>query len=408
MNFILADTEVRTNLLPFTFTRPIADIRIGITTIREKWEYYLNQKVSILTEGFLAEKYPCQFLDQEDNIYINASFIPDKTIVNEILKLNQNTGLYANNIFIAINTGSNKLEISYNQYDYDKNIKKIIYNTDLIQIINIYDIFSKNEYCINIDFQEIKNNNKSQKLSSTNTIIGKEELVFIEEGACVEAAILNTTGGPIYIGKDSEVMEGSMIRGPFALCEHSSLKMGTKIYGATTIGPHSKVGGEINNSVIFGYSNKAHDGFLGNSVIGEWCNLGADSNNSNLKNNYSNVKIWNYTHEKFVDTGLQFCGLFMGDHSKCGINTMFNTGSVVGVFANVFGGGFPSKFIPSFSWGGADGFTEYKLEKAFDVANAVMKRRGIVLTENDKKILEHILITTQKYRNMSLKGVETF
>lgn len=401
MNFILVDTNVRYNLLPFTFTRPIADIRIGITTIREKWEHYLGQKVSIFTEHYLAEKYPVHFSDKEDNILINASFIPDSLVVDRIVSLKYNTGLQYNNEIIAINKGAGLLEyIDFKDKSYIS-MEKSLYSFDVEQLLNVWDIFSKNELCIHLDFQLLNLRNRSAKLSETNTVIGDKELIFLEDGAKVEASVLNTTTGPIYIGKDAEIMEGSMIRGPFALCEHSVLKMGTKIYGATTIGPHSKVGGEINNSVIFGYSNKAHDGFLGNSVIGEWCNLGADTNNSNLKNNYSNVKIWNYTQEKYVDTGLQFCGLFMGDHSKCGINTMFNTGTVVGVFANVFGGGFPSKFIPSFSWGGADGLTEYKLEKAFEVANAVMKRRGIELSENDEKILKHIFKATQKYREMN-------
>jgi len=224
------------------------------------------------------------------------------------------------------------------------------------------------------------------------------EHIFVEEGAKVECAILNASTGPIYIGKDAEIMEGAIVRGPLALCEHAALKMGAKIYGPTTIGPHSKVGGEVNNSVIIGYSNKGHDGFLGNSVLGEWCNIGADSNNSNLKNNYAEVKLWNYPQERFVNTGLTFCGLIMGDHSKCGINTMFNTGTVVGVNANIFGSGFPRNFVASFSWGGAAGFTTYKTADAFEVAARVFDRRGMVFNETEQEILQHVFEITAKYR----------
>jgi UDP-N-acetylglucosamine diphosphorylase/glucosamine-1-phosphate N-acetyltransferase len=238
---------------------------------------------------------------------------------------------------------------------------------------------------------------KSQPLNNSCRNIGKGK-IFIEEGASANDTTFNTTTGCIYIGKDAEVMEGSVVRGPFALCEHSVLKMSSKIYGATTIGPHSKVGGEVNNSVVFGYSNKAHDGFLGNSVIGEWCNLGADTNNSNLKNNYANVKLWNYSGENFIDTGLQFCGLIMGDHSKCGINTMFNTGTVAGVSSNIFGSGFPRNFIPSFSWGGAQGFTTYRFEHAIETAQLVMQRRNTELTDNDKDILKYIFDNDEKFR----------
>jgi UDP-N-acetylglucosamine diphosphorylase/glucosamine-1-phosphate N-acetyltransferase len=259
-----------------------------------------------------------------------------------------------------------------------------------IVIEHRWDLFQKNEAAIELDFYLITDERKSQKLSKTNTLIGPSDLLFIEKGASIEGCILNTNHGPIYVGENAEIMEGSMIRGSFVLCEEAVVKMGAKIYGATTIGPFSKVGGEINNSIIFGYSNKGHDGFLGNSVLGEWCNLGADTNNSNLKNNYANVKLWNYEQHKMVDTGLQFCGLFMGDHSKCGINTMFNTGTVTGVNANVFGGGFPPTFIPSFSWGGSEGFEKYQFNKAIEVAKRVMERRNLQLSEEEIKILEHI------------------
>lgn len=255
---------------------------------------------------------------------------------------------------------------------------------------NVWELFQKNAEAIKSDFALLTKNRTSQPLSNTVTVIGDKNLVFLEEGAKAQACILNTSGGPIYLGKDAEIMEGSVVRGPLALCEHSALKLSTKIYGATTIGPHCKVGGEVNNSVIFGYTNKAHDGFLGNSVIGEWCNLGADTNNSNLKNNYSNVKIFNYNKNKQIDTGLQFCGLIMGDHSKSGINTMFNTGTVVGVGSNIYGGGFPNTVIPNFSWGGSGGFENYRLEKLFETAERVYERRGLKFGEVEKQILTSV------------------
>ena len=266
-------------------------------------------------------------------------------------------------------------------------------------IDHVWDIFSKNGDAIKQDFDLITKNKTSLHLSKSNTVIGDPKLIFLEEGAIVEASILNTTAGPIYIGKDAEVMEGSMVRGPFALGEHSALKLGTKIYGPTTVGPHSKIGGEVNNSVIFGYSNKGHDGFLGNSVIGEWCNLGADTNNSNLKNNYSSVKLYNYSKKAMLDSGLQFCGLIMGDHSKCGINTMFNTGTVVGVGANIFGGGFPPTHIPSYSWGGADGMMEYQFEKMIETADRVFQRRNLFISELDISILRTIFTETKGDRS---------
>ena len=266
----------------------------------------------------------------------------------------------------------------------------IEYHDSFTQINRLVDIFSYNHHCIESDFESLTKNRISQKLSSSNQLISPEH-IFVEEGAVVEHAILNASNGPIYIGKNAEIMEGCLIRGPLAMCEHSVLKMGAKIYGANTVGPFCKVGGEVTNSVFQSYSNKGHDGFLGNSVIGEWCNLGADTNNSNLKNNYAEVKLWNYSHDRFENTGLQFCGLVMGDHSKCGINTMFNTGTVVGVSANIFGAGFPRNFIPSFSWGGSSGYITFKLNKAYEVAHKAMQRRSKSFDEVEKSILDHVL-----------------
>lgn len=389
MNFILFDGNVRTQLLPFTFTRPVADIRIGILTIREKWEHLLGFTTTTITEDYLSEKYP--FVELESNILINASFLPTQNLVNNVKGLQENQALFYEDEPIAFFTSEGQ-DVDFDTFDV------IQYNYhDILRIENTWDIFSKNGEAIKRDFEMLTRGRKSQPIP--DGIWAKNpENIFIEEGAKVEFCTLNASDGPIYIGKDAEIMEGALVRGPFALCEHAALKMGAKVYGATTIGPHSKVGGEVNNSVIFGYSNKGHDGFLGNSVLGEWCNLGADTNNSNLKNNYAEVRLWSYETESFAKTGLQFCGLMMGDHSKCGINTMFNTGTVVGVSANIFGSGFPRNFVPSFSWGGSAGFTTYKTDKAFEVAEIVMKRRGIEFSETDSKIMEHIFEETSKWR----------
>ncbi|MEO6882664.1 MAG: GlmU family protein [Bacteroidia bacterium] len=402
MNYILVDdAEVRENLLPLTFTRPIADIRIGILTIREKWEYFLGEKTFSETSSYLKKKFPEAPQKGKNNVWINGSVLPNQSLVEEIKKIKPNEILQHGNTLIAFHTSEkinfeDSQKIIFQAFE-KKAIKKNSREKIIFQIRFLHDIFSKNAEAIEADFKILTKNKKSQSISKTNNVIGVKN-IFLEKGAVVECAVLNASAGPIYIGKDAEIMEGSLVRGPFALGEHATLKMGTKIYGATTVGPHSKVGGEINNSVIFGYSNKAHDGFLGNSVIGEWCNLGADTNNSNLKNNYSDVQLWNYRKNNFENTGLQFCGLIMGDHSKCGINTMFNTGTVVGVSANVFGAGFPPKFIPSFSWGGVQGFTDYKLDRACAVAEKVMQRRGIKFDSIEKNIFSSVFKMDKKNR----------
>lgn len=389
MNYILFDGNVRSQLLPFTFTRPVADIRVGILTIREKWEHLLGFTTTTVTEDYLSEKHP--FLELEKNILINASFLPSENLVNIIKGLEENQAVFFDDEPIAFFT-TEEQEVDFESFDI------IQYkHDDVLRIEYTWDIFSKNGEAIKRDFEMLTKGKSSQPIPEKIWTKNPEN-IFIEEGAKIEFCTLNASEGPIYIGKDTEIMEGAMVRGPFALCDHSTLKMGAKIYSNTTIGPHCKVGGEVNNSVLFGYSNKGHDGFLGNSVIGEWCNLGADTNNSNLKNNYAEVRLWDYETEGFARTGLQFCGLMMGDHSKCGINTMFNTGTVVGVSANIFGSGFPRNFVPSFSWGGSGGFTTYKTDRAFEVAKVVMSRRNIELSENDTKILEHVFEETAKWR----------
>ena len=389
MNYILFDGPSRNNLLPFTFTRPVADIRFGILTIREKWELYLSTTTTTITEEYLSDKFP--MVEVEENVMINASICPNKELVALIKNLKENQAIFSGEDIIAFFALENQDDIDFDTYE------AIEFANEILTVEHTWDIFSKNGEAIEQDFELITKGRDSQIISESINIINSDQ-VFIEEGAKLEFVTLNASSGPIYIGKDAEIMEGTVIRGPFALCEHATVKLGAKIYGPTTIGPYSKVGGEVNNSVLFGYSNKGHDGFLGNSVLGEWCNLGADTNNSNLKNNYAEVRLWDYNTEGFAKTGLQFCGLMMGDHSKCGINTMFNTGTVVGVSANIFGSGFPRNFIPSFSWGGNGGFTTYLTKKAFEVANIVMARRDIEFTEQDAAILEHVFEEAKKYR----------
>ncbi len=390
MNYILFDGPARDALLPFTYTRPVADIRIGILTIREKWEKYLGNTTSSITEEYLTEKYP--MVELEENVLINASFLPNKALVSLIENLKENEAIFHEEHVIAFFTkdAQEKIELS--------SFKHIEFDGDVFQIENTWDIFSKNGEALQADFDFITAGRKSQPISNTNRLI-KEDNIFLEEGASVEFSILNATDGPIYIGKNAQVWEGAMIRGAFALCESATVKMGGKMYGPTTVGPFSKVCGEVSNAVLFGYSSKGHEGYLGNSVLGEWCNIGADSNNSNLKNNYAKVRIWNYATEGFDQTGLQFCGLMMGDHSKTAINTMFNTGTVIGVNCNIYVPGFPRNFVPSFSWGGATGFSSYLPKKAFEAAKVMMARRGVEFDATEARILEHVFELTKKWRN---------
>ena len=389
MNYILFDGPSRNALLPFTFTRPVADIRIGILTIREKWEKYLGSTTTTLTEEYLSEKFP--MVELEENVMINASYLPNPVLVELISNLERNQAVFKGDEVIAFYTQESQEEVDFDTYEI------IEFDGDYLKLEHTWDIFAKNDAAIREDFELLTEDRISQPIPKSVNVISLSS-IFIEEGAKLEFVTLNASTGPIYIGKNSEIMEGSVIRGPFALCEEAQVKLATKVYGATTVGPHCRIGGEVNNSVLFGYSNKGHDGFLGNSVLGEWCNIGADSNNSNLKNNYEEVKLWSYETENFAKTGLQFCGLMMGDHSKCGINTMFNTGTVVGVSANIFGSGFPRNFVPSFSWGGASGFVTYLTKKAFEVAKIVMDKRHVEFTEQDKAILEYVFEESKKWR----------
>jgi len=390
MNCILFDQLQRENLLPLTFTRPVSEIRIGILKITEKWNMLLNTECSFLTEKYLQIKY--KFKSENINYYINGAVLPEQQLIGEITKLKEGQALFSGSDLIACVTSSTLENISEDIISFEK----IVSSSNPLIINYPWDIFRNNEKEIENDYKLLTKGRTSAQLANTNKIIGGN--IFVEEGVLADFATINGRNAYVYLGKNSVLMGGSLIRGSLALCENSILKLGAKIYGPTTIGPNSKVGGEINNSIIFGNSNKAHDGYLGNSVIGEWCNFGADSNCSNLKNNYSNVKVWNYKAEDFIDTGLQFCGMVMGDHSKCGINTMFNTGTVVGVNANIFGTGFMDTFIPSFSWGGPEGFTEYIQNKAFETNDAVMKNKGREFDEIEKNIITEVFRRTKKYR----------
>ena len=382
MKIQLVDGKHRDHLLPLTYTRPVAQLRCGILTIAEKYQKR-GFEVGYETEDYLQEKYP----SVQHDILVSGSVCPTDSFIQAITSLTEGQALIQDDQLLAFK-GANWADTPTEIFPF---------NDVLNLIIRPWDIWTKNAAEMNIDFDVLTKDRFSAPIDSSNTVFG--DRIFLEEGARVRASILNATSGPIYLGQNAEVMEGSIVRGGLALGAHSALKLGTKVYGATTLGPHCKVGGEINNSVILGYSNKGHDGFLGNSAIGEWCNLGADTNNSNLKNNYDEVKAWSYVDGRFSKTGQQFCGLIMGDHSKSGINTMFNTGTVVGVSANIYGAGFPRNFIPSFTWGGPQGTTEYMIKKALDTANRMMQRRGLQVDDVERTILEKVYADSAKYRN---------
>lgn len=390
MNLIVFDDPFLVEeLYPFTLTRPISEIRVGILTLTEKWEQYFGTKASFITRDYLSEKYPLQSLP--DNLLVNGAICATAHLAKVISALEDNQALMKAGTVIAAR--------SHQPFIPSSGFHKIEYPEEIIIMDKVWKIFLHNGNEIRSDFELITKNRRSCAMDDHHTVVyGEKGKIFLEEGAEVKAAILNAENGPIYLGKNAQVQEGAIIRGPFALGEGAQVNMGAKIRGDTTLGPYTKVGGEVSNTVIFGYSNKSHDGFLGNSVIGEWCNLGADTNTSNLKNNYENVKIWNYAQGGFQDTGLQFCGLMMGDHSKCGINTMFNTGTVVGVGSNIFGDGFPRTLIPSFAWGGAAGFTTFQLQKMLETATRAMQRRGIPMSENDKAILQSVFKMTHRNR----------
>lgn len=394
-NIILFDNETREQLLPLTFTRPVCEIRIGILTIREKWERWLNAPAFYITQDYLAEKFPIEY--HEENYLINGSVLPSEQLCRLIRQMDIGDAFVSGEELIVAKLDGDQMDQLIHDEDFGDLKAYDLEDTKYLKINHLWDLFLLNAAALRTDFDLLTKGRTSQPISSTNRCLGEDQ-IFLEEGAKVEFATLNATTGPIYIGKNAEVMEGCMVRGGLALCEGAILKMGAKIYGAATFGPYCKVGGEVNNSILLGYSNKGHDGFLGNSVLGEWCNIGAATNTSNLKNSYDEVKLWSYPAGRFLPTGQQFCGLFMGDHSKCGISTMFNTGTVIGVCANVFGDGFPRNFIPSFAWGGAKGFQTFRIEKAYEMVERVMARRNQNFDVEDRLILLRIYEESQKWR----------
>ncbi len=396
-NIIIFDAaDVRDNLLPITYTRPVSHIRIGIDTIFEKWQsFFPGEEISPLTVAYLQKKFPATIAG--DNFFVAGHIIPTKELAVDVLALNPGEALMAGDSLIAFRG-------SLADFEQRRFATSTPYHGSVRSVHWLYDIFLMNGEVMADDFRRITAGRTSQPLSSTNLVIGNptdidgSPRIFIEEGATVEGVTLNVNAGPIYIGRDATIMEGSCIRAPFAACSHSQVNMCTKIYGATTLGPYCKVGGELNNVVMLGYSNKAHDGFLGNAVIGEWCNLGGGTTASNLKNDYSEIKLWNYPAHRFLRTGLQFCGLIMGDHSKAGINCMFNTATVIGVGVNIHGAGFPRNFVASFLEGSTSGYVDVALPRFFTIAERVMVRRGIALTKTDKEIFTAIYNIADSYK----------
>lgn len=398
LNIILFDTDARNHLMPLTATRPMGELRLGILTLREKWERQLRATASYITQEYLQDKYPIRI--EGENLIISSGYLPHEALCRRIESLDMNEALLNDGELIAARLDEDQFEhlIEDEEVRELKGVE-LSPNIPLVPLDRLWQLTRLNAEAITSDFALLTKGRNSQPISPTNRVLGAEALVFIEEGASVECCILNATDGPIYIGAGAQVMEGSMLRGPVSIGNQAIVKMGARIYGPTTIGPGCRVGGEIARSILQANSNKAHDGYLGDSVLGEWCNLGADTNTSNLKNNYGDIKLWDYVDERFMPTGQQFCGLFMGDHAKCGINTMFNTGTVVGSFANVFGAGYPRNFIPDFAWGGAEGgYRTYKFADACETAERVMARRGVAFTELDKAILFHIYDRTAKFR----------
>ena len=380
---IFDDTDVRRHLLPLTYTRPTALLRVGITTIDEKWRAMLGEATySYLTVPYLKKKFPLHA--RRDNLLVAGHVIPTPELAAQALALQHGEALMTGETLIAFNGSAHDFD--------DHHYSRVVYATTPPKVLrSLPDIFELNGEVLETDFTRLTAGRQSQPLSDTNVVVGDASRIFIEEGASVEGAFLNTTKGSIYIGRDAEVMEGSCIRAPFAACHDAKVRMGCKVYGATTLGPHCKIGGEVENTVMIGYSNKAHDGFLGDAVIGEWCNLGGGTTASNLKNDYSEIKLWNYPAQRFMRTGLQFCGLIMGDHSKTGVNCMINTATVLGVGVNVHGAGFPRNFVASFQEGSATaGFKNVSLPAFFAIAERVMARRGIALTDADRDIFTAI------------------
>lgn len=395
-HIILFDNEVRENLLPLTYTRPVCELRVGVLTIREKWEKWMEGQINYITQDYLAEEFPIDY--GAVNYVINGSVMPSEQLCTLLKQMDFNEAFLAGDELVAAKLDERQFERLIHDEDIGEIQGRDLEDTKYLKINNLWDIFLVNDDAIRQDFEVLTKGRTSQALSPTNQVIGKKQ-IFLEEGAIVEYSTLNAETGPIYIGKDAHIMEGCLIRGPLAMGEGAVMRMGTKVYGASTIGPNSKIGGEVKNVVLQANSSKGHDGYLGNSVLGEWCNIGAGTSSSNLKNNYNdNIKMWNYASKGFEPTGQQFCGLIMGDHSKCAINTRFNTGTIVGVAANVFGHSFPPKFIPSFTWAGEGDFQTYRTDKAFEMIDRVMARKDMTFSVSDRLLMLRVFEETTEFR----------
>ncbi|MHA7877948.1 MAG: putative sugar nucleotidyl transferase [Bacteroidota bacterium] len=399
MNIVLFDTSQSRRLLkPFSYTRALAKIRMGIGTIEEKWKHYLKGDYSFLTTSYLRNKFPC--VEAQENLCINSTVCPDQVLVEAIRNLKHHQKLVKDDVLIATLCDRSVLQDFQNDDFSAPQLQSVSFEPPLTQIRNNWDIFLINEQEIRKDFKRMCQSRTTQRIQDQHTIVYNEADIFLEEGVSIKAAILNAESGPIYIGNNAVIQEGAIIKGPVAICEGAQISAGARISNKTTIGPYAKAGGDVSSSVILGYSNKAHHGFMGNSVIGEWCNLGAGTSTSNLRNDYANIKIWDEQRDAFETTEIQFCGLFMGDHSKCAIGTTFDAGTIVGISTNLVGTGLFNKVIPSFTWGmPSSRIQTYQLEKALEAAERMMQRRMVQLTEIDKKVLAHIFLATAIYRS---------
>ncbi len=382
------DAVLRQQLLPFTFTRPVADLRVGIMTIHDKWGHYLPADFGFATSSYLSSRFPAI----QASFWINGAVCPDTSLAEAIQLLSPGQGIYMDDVLVAAHAPGTDWRPE------DSGLERIAYPHSVVLIDRPWKIFQLNAAELQKDFDLLTKDRESAPITDKHTVVYGRENLFLEEGVSIRAAIIDAEKGPVYLGKNSTVMEGAIIKGSLALMEGATVSIGAKLRGDSTVGPYCKVGGELSNTVMHSYSNKGHDGFLGNAVVGQWCNLGADTNCSNMKNNYSPVKVFDHHTGSFTDTGGTFCGLLMGDHSKTGISTMLNTGTVVGVSANIFGTGFPRQFIPSFAWGGAAGFSTFKIDKVFETAEAMMSRREVIMNDEDKAILQQIYQDTAQHR----------
>lgn len=399
---VLFDSQKRhDDLLPLSFTRPIAEFRVGILSIKEKWEWHSRCRCLTLAVDYLRLKFPLSPIEKA--LFVAGWILPDKAFISAVKNLKPGESLAIGDELVAYHgtlADFNGLQaagtLPGNATQYDGETEMLTY---------VYDVFRLCHKGISEDYPLLTAGRKSQPLSPTNTVVGDyllpdgQPAIFLEEGASVEGAVINVKNGPVFIAREAEVMEGACLRGPVSLGSHSKINMGAKVYGATAIGPWCKIGGEVNNVIFFGYSNKAHDGFLGNAVIGQWCNIGAGVNASNLKNDYSKIRIWNYPRHTFMRTDLQFCGLIMGDHSKVGVNCMLNTATVIGVGVNLHGAGFPRPFIPSFLEGAPGaGFTDVPLKRFYEIAERAMQRRNVPLTDADRVIFERVFEVASAFK----------